>query len=134
MGTNTGGHDKRLIKLLQRARDCNLKLNPDKSRIRKTEVLYIGHVLTGDGVKPDASKFEAITKIPAPEDTNGLQRLLGMVNYVARFASNVSEKKAPLRELLKKDVAWHWTERHEQSHSRFFPSNFHLIFLGFVSY
>ena len=108
-------HDERLIKLLQRARDCNLKLNPDKSRIRKTEVLYIGHVLTSDGVKPDASKLEAITKMPAPEDKHGVQRLLGMVNYVAKFAPNVSEKTAPLRELLKKDVAWHWTDRHEQS-------------------
>ena len=106
-------HDERLIKLLQRARDCNLKLNPDKSRIRKTEVLYIGHVLTGNRVKPDASKLEAITKMPAPEDKHGVQRLLGMVNYVAKFAPNVSEKTAPLLELLKKDVAWHWTERHE---------------------
>ena len=46
---------------------------------------------------------------------HGVQRLLGMVNYVAKFALSVSEVTAPLRELLKKDVAWHWTERHEQS-------------------
>ena len=38
-----------------------------------------------------------------------------MVNYVAKFAPQVSEVTALLRELLKKDVAWHWTERHEQS-------------------
>ena len=38
-----------------------------------------------------------------------------MVNYVAKFAPNISEVTAPLRELLKKDVAWHWTECHEQS-------------------
>ena len=44
-----------------------------------------------------------------------MQRLLGMVNYVAKFAPNISEVTAPLRELLKKDVAWHWTECHEQS-------------------
>ena len=53
--------------------------------------------------------------MPAPEDKHGIQRLLGMVNYVAKFVPHVSEITAPIRELLKKDVAWHWTERHEQS-------------------
>ena len=101
-------------KKLQRARQSNLKLNPDKCKIRYTEVLYIGHVLTGDGLKPDASKLEAILEMPAPEDKHGVQRLLGMVNYVAKFAPFVSEVTAPLRELLKKDVAWHWIERHEE--------------------
>ena len=37
------------------------------------------------------------------------------MNYVAKFAPYVSDVTAPLRELLKKDVAGHWTKRHEQS-------------------
>ncbi|CAB3989788.1 Hypothetical predicted protein [Paramuricea clavata] len=114
-GTTIEEHDERLEKVLLGARQGNLKLNPDKCQIRRTKVLYIGHVLTGDGVKPDASKLKAITEMPVAEDKHGIQRLLGMVNYVARFAPHVSEVTAPLRELLKKDVAWHWTERHEQS-------------------
>ncbi|CAB3989621.1 Hypothetical predicted protein [Paramuricea clavata] len=104
-GTTIEEHNERLEKVLQRARQSNLKLNPDKCQIRRTKVLYIGHVLTIDGVKPDASKLKA---------KHGIQRLLRMVNYVAKFAPHVSEVTAPLRELLKKDVAWHWTERHEQ--------------------
>ena len=108
-------HDEKLEKALQRARQRNLRLNPDKCKIRCTEVMYIGHPLTGDGVKPDASKLEAILEMPVPEEKHGIQRLLGMVNYVAKFAPYVSDVTAPLRELLKKDVAWHWTERHEQS-------------------
>ncbi|XP_028417634.1 uncharacterized protein K02A2.6-like [Dendronephthya gigantea] len=73
-------HEERLEKVLQRARQSNLKLNPDKCKIRHTEVLYIGHVLTGDGIKPDASKLEAITDMPAPEDKYGIQRLLEMMD------------------------------------------------------
>ena len=107
--------DERLVNLLQRTRECNLKLNPDKSKIRQPEVLYIGHVLTGDGVRQDTSKIEAVTKMPRPEDKQGVQRLLGMVNYVAKFSRDISEVTALLRELLKKHVAWHWTECHEQS-------------------
>ena len=66
-------------------------------------------------MRPDTSKIEAVTKMPRPEDKQGVQRLLGMVNYVAKFARDISEVTALLRELLKKDVAWHWTECHEQS-------------------
>ena len=47
--------------------------------------------------------LEAILEMPAP------------VNYVVKFAPSVSEVTAPLRELLKEDVAWHWAECHEQS-------------------
>ena len=110
-------HDERLVNLLQQTRECKPKLIPDKSKIRQPEVLYIGHVLTGDGVRPDTSNIELImiTKMPKPEDKQGVQRLLGMVNYVAKFTPNISEVTAPLRELLKKDVALHWTECHEQS-------------------
>ena len=104
-GTTIEEHDEKLEKVLERAKQINLRLNPDKCQIRHTKVLYIGHVLTGDKVKPDASKLEAITEMPVPEDKHGIQRLLGMVNYMAKFAPHVSEVTAPLRELLKKDVA-----------------------------
>ena len=114
-GRTVEEHDERLEKALQRARQRNLRLNPDKCKIRCTKVMYIGHPLTGDGVKPDASKLEAILEMPVQEDKHGIQRLLGMVNYVAKFAPYVSDVTAPLRELLKKDMAWHWTERHERS-------------------
>ena len=67
-----------------------------------------------EGVRPDTLKLEAILGMPAPEDSHRIQRLLGMVNYVAKFAPYVSDVTAPLRELLKKDVAWQWAERYDQ--------------------
>ena len=108
-------HDDRLRETLQRAREHNLSFNSEKCKFGQTRVVYIGHTLTGDGVEPDASKIEAIVDMPEPEDKKGVQRLLGMVNYVAKFVPNVSEKTAPLRELLKKDVAWHWNEKHRNA-------------------
>ena len=117
-------HDKRLEKALKRARQRSLKLNLDKCMIRCTKVMYTGRLLTGDGVRPDESKLEAIFKMPAPEDKYGIQRLLEMVNYVTKFAPYVSDVTALLRELLKKGVAWHWTglnamNNHPARQSRF---------------
>ena len=98
-GKSQEEHDERLHNVLNRSR--NLKLNPDKCKIRKAEVTYIGHTLTRDGVKPDVSKIEAIIDIPTPQDKHAVQRLLGMINYLAKFVPNLSAITAPLRELLK---------------------------------
>ena len=49
-------HDKNLIALLEHCREKNIKLNPKKLQLRKQEVLYIGHLLSPDGLKPDPNK------------------------------------------------------------------------------
>ncbi|CAB3976953.1 Hypothetical predicted protein [Paramuricea clavata] len=38
-----------------------------------------------------------------------------MVNFIAKFAPNISDVTAPLRELIKKNVAFHWLETHEKA-------------------
>ena len=40
---------------------------------------------------------------------------MGMVNYLAKFISNLSNVTVPLRELLKKDTAWHWEDIHQKA-------------------
>ena len=49
---------------------------------------------------PDSAKIDAIVNMPPPEDKHGVQRFLGMVNYVTKFIPKVSSITAPLRELL----------------------------------
>lgn len=52
-------HDERLRKLLERARENNIKLNKTKCKIRTTDIKYIGHVLTADGLKPDEEQNQS---------------------------------------------------------------------------
>ena len=49
-------HDANLLKLLERCRERNLKLNREKLQLKCTETTFIGHVLTPEGVKPDPRK------------------------------------------------------------------------------
>ena len=106
-------HDERLRATLERARKCNLKSKLEKCHFKSTS--YIGHKLTPEGIKPDPEKIEAIVNMPEPHDKKGVQRLLGKVNYVSKFVPNMSEITSPLRELLKKDVMWHWSVRHARA-------------------
>ena len=58
--------------------------------------------------------MRAIIQMPLPQNREELQRFLGMVNYFPQFIRNQSEITAPLRSLLKKDVAWNWFQEHTQ--------------------
>lgn len=53
-------HDKKLIALLQRCRDKGVKLNREKLQLRLKDVVYLGHVLSADGLQPDPEKVKAM--------------------------------------------------------------------------
>ncbi|XP_039462577.1 uncharacterized protein LOC120436178 [Oreochromis aureus] len=84
-------HDKNLKKVLERARQVNLKQNPKKCKFRLKEVSYVGHIFTDEGLKADPTKISAINEMPPPEDKTSLQRFLGMINYLGKFIPNLSE-------------------------------------------
>ncbi|KAK3702003.1 hypothetical protein QZH41_007698 [Actinostola sp. cb2023] len=50
-----------------------------------------------------------------PTDIKELQRFMGMVNYLGKFLPNLSNSTQALRELLQKETAWHWDERHDHA-------------------
>ena len=114
-GTTIEEHDCRLHATLEQVEHIGMTMNPEKYKFRMTKVTYLGHKLTREGVKPDQSKVNAILKMPAPNDKQGVQRLLGMVNYLTKFIPGTAEINTPLRELLKKNVPWHWTEKHQSA-------------------
>ena len=112
-GSNQEEHDTRLRDVLERARDNNLRLKKSKCHIQKEEVKFHGHIFTKDGLKPDPEKVRAVVDMARPTDKAGVQRLLGMVNYVNKFIPNMSDLTSPLRQLLHQDVEWHWEGQHE---------------------
>ena len=62
-------HNARLREVFEKLRQFNLKIEPDKCEFLKTELSYLGHVVTGEGVKPDSEKVKAITSFPTPKNT-----------------------------------------------------------------
>lgn len=80
---------------MDRIRAINLKLNLDKCRFRVSEVSYVGHLLTDQGIKPDPTKTDAVRSMPTPADKHDVQRFLGMTNYLSKFIPGYSEITAP---------------------------------------
>ena len=107
-GEGTVEHDANLKKVLERAREVDLKLCPKKCKFRLDQVSYVGHQFTKGGLKPDEAKVTAIKEMPSPDSPEALRRFLGMINYLHKFISNFSEKTAPLHELLRNDIHCNW--------------------------
>lgn len=114
-GSTKAEHDKRLLEVFKLAKLHNVTFNKEKCKFGLTEITFMGHKFTKDGYYPDESKIKAIKKMPVPQNKQDVQRFLGMVTYVSRFVPNLSKINSPLRELIKKDVAFHWSDRHMES-------------------
>jgi len=63
----------------------------------------------------DQEKIKAIKGIKDPVNKKSLQRVLGMFNYVSKFIPNYSEICAPLRDLLKNDTEFVWTNNQDKA-------------------
>ena len=114
-GRNLQEHDRRLRKVLDKFREYNLKLGLGKCEFRKSEITYVGHRLTSEGLKPDPEKVRAVEAVERPTCVKELQTFLGFIQYMGKFMPNISTVTAPLRILLKKNTPWYWDEEQEKS-------------------
>ena len=112
---NQEEHDRRLRALLDRCRAKGLKLNKKKCQVSVSEVKYIGHVLSEEGVKADPRKVAAIRELEPPTDKTGVRRIIGMTNYLTKFVPSLSEHLADLRRLTEKKTEFMWTEKENES-------------------
>ena len=78
--------------------------------MRQSQVLLIGHMATDKGLEVDPAKVRAISEMPAPTDKFGVQRLLGLAQYLAKFLPHHSDVTKPLRDLMQSNVLWVWNE------------------------
>lgn len=114
-GRDLESHDKILEKVIARATEWNLKLNLEKCHIRQTQVKYVGHLLTSEGLMLTPEKVQAVKEMPRPENKEEVRRFLGFVQYLSKFMKGLSEIDKPLRDLTKKDVVFQWDQPQEQS-------------------
>ena len=97
-------HDSNLRRLLERARKIGLRFNSAKMRLRHEKVRYLGHLISGDGLKPDPEKVAAIMKMQKPTDIKSMQWFIGFVNYLAKFLPNSSIICEPLPNIMQRCI------------------------------
>ena len=110
-------HLEHVETILVRLRNANLKINASKSSFCKTEIDYLGYVVTREGIKPQPKKLEAIMNLAPPENVRDVRRFLGMVQYYRDLWQHRSHILAPLTELTgkKKNEKFNWTKECQEA-------------------
>ena len=102
-------HLKNFGKVLQKLKDANLRLKPAKCTLCKTEITYLGHKISREGVATDQAKVNKVENWPQPKTSQELQRFLGLASYYHKFIRNFASIARPLHHLTEKGRPFKWT-------------------------
>lgn len=80
-GKTLAGHEERLVKVLDRLQEAELKISLDKCQFCRTKVKYVGPIVTADSVAVNPTKVEAVTNWSKPSNLKTLQSFLGFCRY-----------------------------------------------------
>ena len=89
----------------------------------KSEVKFLGHVVTAEGVKPDPKKVEVVQNWPRPVTVSDVRSFLGLANYFRKYIQDYSKIAGPLTNLTKGNISRNkgrsmsvpWTDRCQES-------------------
>lgn len=114
-------HLQDLDQVFQRLHSHGLKLQPRKCKLFQSQVSYLGHVVSSEGVATDPGKIAVIQSWAAPQNVRQVRSFLGLVGYYRRYIPGFAKIAAPLHGLLQgtatasKTAPIKWTPACEQA-------------------
>jgi len=103
------GHLEDLETLFKCLKKAKLQVKLGKCKFGRKKVVFLGHEVSGEGIRPNREKVEAIAKMKPPEDIKGLRRFLGITSYYRRFIKDYATIAEPLTHLLRKGLIFKWS-------------------------
>jgi hypothetical protein len=113
--TSIDEHIDHLRVVFNALRDAHLLGNLEKCTFCTDRVLFLGYVVTPQGLEVDHAKVEAIHGWPIPKNLSQVRSFLGLAVFYRRFVKDFSTIAAPLNELTKKGVPFSWGTRQQNA-------------------
>ncbi|KAF9744818.1 Retrovirus-related Pol polyprotein from transposon 17.6, partial [Nosema granulosis] len=108
-------HDEAFIRICDKLSKAGFQANADKVEYKKESVVFLGHTISYNKIKSHMEPAEGFKNYKKPSNIEELRRFLGIVNYYRKFIKNRAQKSEPVSKLLRKDVAFVWTDSQDLS-------------------
>ena len=86
----------RIALVLNCLQDFNLKIKPKKSFFFQSNVLFLGHTLSKDGISPNPNKVNKVREWPVPKTVKEVHSFLGLASYYCQFIPQFVKWANPL--------------------------------------
>ena len=86
--------------VFSRLKSFNLKIKPKKSYFFQASAIFLGHVLSADGISANPEKVEKVRNWPVPSNAKELHSFLGLASYYRRFIPNFAHIAKCLHQLV----------------------------------
>ena len=67
-----------------------------KCEFFKTEIHYLGHIISNEGIRMDLEKVDAILKWPHPRNLQELQMFLGLAGFYHKYIREYAKIVVPM--------------------------------------
>jgi hypothetical protein len=108
-------HERHLRIVLQTLQEKQLYAKFSKCEFWLEKVVFLGHVVSSEGIFVDPNKVEAVLNWSRPTNVAEIRSFLGLAGYYRRFVEGFSQIAAPLTHLTRKGVKFEWSNACEES-------------------
>ena len=108
-------HLEHLEIVFSHLRKAGLKMKCSKCDFFKSEIHYLGHLISPEGISPLPNKLDSIRHMPVPNSTKEIKQFLGLTGYYRKFVPRFADISRPLTTLTKKDAKFKWTSACQKS-------------------
>ena len=112
---NMEEHKQHLKIVFEILRKNQLYASKKKCEFAKTDIEFLGHRVSSEGIHVDPSKTKTIENWPILQNVHEVRSFLGLCSYYRRFVHDFAKIASPLTDLLKKEKAFEWTQECQQA-------------------
>ena len=108
-------HLEHLEIVFSRLQEAGLKMKHSKCDFFKSEIHYLVHLISPEGISSLPNKLDWIRHMPALKDAKEIKQFSGLTGYYTKFVPRFADISRPLTTLTKKDRKFEWTPACQKS-------------------